>query len=221
MADKAGQSLLSEESDSLSPLPSAHRQGLVAIAALAGLSLVSSTLTLSYLTIKLVRWHFRTRKTLTSAADDFLEVPFAGEELRAREPAKPPAKAHPNQFLVLIFNLLLADIHQAAAFLINAVWAGQNSIDVQSRACFAQGWLVSTGDLASSFFITAIAVHTYLAVVRSYKPPQWVVYLSVVGLWLLNYLLAVIGPAITRNGRDHGGFYVRAAAWVSQEPPSY
>ncbi|KAK3365416.1 hypothetical protein B0H63DRAFT_540128 [Podospora didyma] len=87
-----------------------------------------------------------------------------------------------------------------------------NGIDVHTRTCVAQGWLVSTGNLASSCFITAIAVNTYLAVVRNYTPPQWALHFTVVGLWVFDYLLAILGPLMTSNGREAGGFYVRAHA---------
>jgi hypothetical protein len=92
---------------------------------------------------------------------------------------------------------------------------GSNGITVRTSACWVQGWLVSTGDLSSSLFITAIAVHTYMAVVWRYTPPQLAVYATIIGLWVFNYLMAVLGIAITNNGKVAGGYYVRAAAWVS------
>lgn len=214
MADKDATILLSKESGSLSPIPDGHRQGLMAVATLAGLSFVSSSIALLYLSFKLIRWHIKKRRESKSLQDDDLsDRPFDGRDFQPRMLTKNRKKAHPNQFLVLILNLLLADIHQAAAFLLNAVWVRLDAIEVGSRTCFAQGWLVSTGDLSSSLFITAIAVHTYLAIVWNYKPPQWAVYVTIVFLWVFNYQMAILGPAITQNGRDFGGFYVRAAAW--------
>ena len=47
---------------------------------------------------------------------------------------------HINQFVVLIWNLLLADIQQSMAFLLNAKWLVENKIHVESSACWAQGW---------------------------------------------------------------------------------
>lgn len=74
--------------------------------------------------------------------------------------------------------------------------------------------------MAGSLFITAIAVHTYLAVVRKYTPPQWAVYATVAFLWAFDYSLAILGVFITRNGEDVGGYYVRAPAWVGAIPLS-
>lgn len=223
---------LENEIDSLTPLPLDHRRGLWGVSVLAGLSFVSSTVLLVYLTIKLVRWHFKqcrleqqqsTDAQAPSSIDLTLGLaerhffpPCRRNNSRGRENAEstPRKKAYPNQFLVLVYSLLLADIHQASAFLLNAVWLGRDGIIVHTPACWAQGWLVSTGDLSSSCFITAIAVHTYLAVVRNYTPPQRAVYATVIGLWVFNYLVAGLGVIITRNGADGGGLYVRAAAWV-------
>ncbi|KAK4155026.1 G protein-coupled glucose receptor regulating Gpa2-domain-containing protein [Chaetomidium leptoderma] len=212
-----------EANGDLSPLPTGHRQGLAGIAVLAGLSFVSCTAVLLYLTVKLGRWHLKTwnqsRKgpdePPSSPVDLSLGLPerhYMGEDPRLR---CPPArkKAQPNQFLILIYNLLLADMHQAAAFLLNAVWVGRDGIQVRTPTCWVQGWLVQTGDLASSLFITAIAVHTYLAVVRKYTPPQSAIYITVVFLWALNYLMMILGIVITENGKEEGGFFARAAAW--------
>lgn len=217
LADMTEYYPLEPESNDLSPLPASHRQGLITVAVLAGISFGSSAIVLLYLTFKLIRWHITTSwrrnpgATPVDLSLGIAERHFTGDqdECQARK------KRHANQFLVLIYNLLLADLHQSAAFLLNAVWIGKNGIEVKNLACFAQGWLVSTGDLASSCFITAIAVHTYLAVIWHYKPPQRALYFTIVGLWVFDYLLASLGPITTNNGRVDGGFYVRAAAWVN------
>lgn len=55
--------------------------------------------------------------------------------------------SHPlNQFTVLILCLLVADIQQSLAFLLNVQWVTQDMIDVSSPTCWAQGWFVSTGE---------------------------------------------------------------------------
>jgi G protein-coupled glucose receptor regulating Gpa2. len=218
---------LLEETDDLIPLPQSHRRGLIAVAILACLSFASSTVVLLYLTFKLARWHIRTWKQSRKRQEDTVDLSLGLAQHHFTGETKFDAigggrvggnisqkKPHPNQFLVLLYNLLLADIHQASAFLLNAVWVQHNGIRVRTTTCWAQGWFVSTGDLSSSLFITAIAVHTYLAVVWKWTPPQWALYATVIFLWALNYFLALLGVAITRNGHDAGGFYVRAAAWV-------
>ncbi|KAH6856396.1 putative G-protein coupled receptor protein [Chaetomium sp. MPI-CAGE-AT-0009] len=214
---------LDEASGDLSPLTPVLRQGLTAIAVLSCLSFVSSTAVLAYLTVKLARWHLRTWRQSRNAARGpatptvdlalgLAEGLYMGEAAKQGRPP-PRKKARPNQFVILLYNLLLADIHQAASFVLNAVWVGRDGIRVRTATCWAQAWLIQTGDLASSFFITAIAVHTYLAVVWKYTPPQSAVYTVVVFLWAFNYILIIIGIAVTDNGREAGGFFVRATAW--------
>ncbi|AEO55088.1 hypothetical protein MYCTH_2298514 [Thermothelomyces thermophilus ATCC 42464] len=173
----------------------------------------------------LVRWHLRTSRRSRHAAAGPAAPPdlslglaeglYMGESAKHQQAALALARKRrrPNQFLVLIYNLLLADIHQAASFLLNAVWLGRGGIHVRTATCWAQAFLIQVGDLASSFFITAIAVHTYLAVVWNYTPPQPAVYGIVVFLWVFNYLLIIIGIAVTKNGKEEGGLFVRATAW--------
>jgi hypothetical protein len=145
------------------------------------------------------------------------------ERPRAGSPQRPLAerwwdrlrREPPNQFLVLIYNLLFADIQQAMAFLLNVTWLSRDSVQVGSAACWTQGWFISTGDLASSVFISAIAGHTYLGVVRGYRLPTSHFYAAIACMWGFVYGMALLGIIITRNGEDAGGLYVRAGAWVS------
>jgi hypothetical protein len=216
-------------SATLSPLTPELHHGLTAVAFFASISLVSSSSLFIYFTYKLIRWRIRVsrrerRERQAEAASQAVDLSlglaerhFVGDE-EHHQPAealpKRPRKS-PNQFLILVYNLFLADTLQAVAFFINAVWVARDGIFVGTPACFLQGWLVSTGDLSSSCFIFAIAVHTYLSVVREYKPPQWALYLTVFGLWLFVYGMTVIGIGATSNGYLNGGYYVRASAWVS------
>lgn len=174
---------LDDESTSQSPLPDVLSHGLVAVSTFGLLSFFCSTSLFFYLSWKLFIWR-RWRRASGSQAPT-------------------------NQFLLLIYNLLFADIQQALAFLLNIGALRNNAILVRTPLCFAQGWFVSTGDLASSVFICAIAVHTFFGVVRNYKLPTWAFYLAITLCWLFVYFMAAIGPIL--HGTD---FYVRAAAWV-------
>ncbi|KAG4219640.1 hypothetical protein PC116_g31881 [Phytophthora cactorum] len=191
-------------------------------------SFVSTSTLVLFLTYKLVTWHLRTPKRIDdghqTAANDLSlglaqrnygmskkAIPEAdNEEQQRRQKA---GRGPPNQFLILVYNLFFADMHQATAFMLNIPWIQNNEITVGIPTCWAQGWFVSTGDLSASCFICAIAIHTYLTVVRGYKPPQWALYLAIIGLWVFIYIMAIVGVAATNNGRGVGGFYVRAAAW--------
>jgi len=171
---------LDANSQTLSPLPDVLSHGLVAVSTFGLLSFFCSTTLFFYLTYKILSWK---RKSGNGA-------PL-------------------NQFLFLIYNLLFADIQQALAFLLNITHLRANAILVGRPTCFAQGWFVSTGDLASSIFICAIAIHTYMAVIKDYRLPTAAFYTCIVGLWIFVYGLAIIGPLL-----HSGDFYVRASAWV-------
>ncbi|KAI1205362.1 G protein-coupled glucose receptor regulating Gpa2-domain-containing protein [Annulohypoxylon truncatum] len=228
MAYGDGYGPLDPASDTLSPLQNSHRHGLIAVAVCGIVSLVSTSALFLYLTYKLIIWRLRTPETKddgrqTPANDLSLglaqrnfgisksAIPQGSEEhVRQR---RGPGRRRPNQFLVLVYNLLLADMHQATAFALNIPWIRENEIIVGSPSCWAQGWFVSTGDLSASCFICAISVHTYLSVVKGYRPPHWALHLAIAGLWLFVYVMAVTGVAATNNGKEAGGFYVRAVAW--------
>lgn len=137
------------------------------------------------------------------------------EQEQQQQQQRSVKKGAPNQILILIFNLLLADMHQATAFMLSARWVRINEITVGTRTCWTQGWFVSTGDLASSCFTGAVAIYTYLVIVKNWKPSYRLLYAAIASIWIFVYLMAVLGVAITQNGRDKGGLYVRAAAWVS------
>lgn len=176
-------STLSTLSDELSPLPSGVRQGLTAVSFFAVISFLCSTGLFSFLSYRL--WVWRHRSTVQET----------------------------NQFLILIYNLLFADIQQSLAFLLNIAALRNNAIHINTSTCFAQGWFISTGDLASSVFITAIAVHTFLSICWNYKVPVTYFWGAIGLLWGFVYIVTLIG--IGTHAGEH--YYVRAGPWVSHD----
>lgn len=225
MASSADVVGLTPDSEALTPLPDVLRRGLTAVAVLACLSFCTTTLTVLFLTFKLIRWHIRTRRgggigtsrpPVLGLLLGLLPRRFRGHDRDAVQERKDDVKRKsPNQFLILLFNLLIADMQQSGSFLINAAWVATDTIQVGTPACFLQGWLVSNGDLAGGLFLSAIAIHTYVTVVLNRKPAQWAVYAGIVSIWVFTYFISALGIAITHNGRTGGGFYVRAGPWVS------
>ena len=216
----------------LAPLPVVLHRGLTAVAVLASTSFFVVSITVLYLTFKFVRWHIRSRRQMSdrphSTALDLslglVQRHFGGGGNDGQTGnGSPNVRRSPNQFLILLYNLLVADLHQAGAFLINGIWVSRDAVQVGTSACFAQGWLISTGDVAGGLSVSAIAIHTYLTVVLNRKPPQWTVYTGVVGIWIFTYFISALPIATTRSGESGGGFFVRAGAWVSLPllgPPS-
>lgn len=115
-----------------------------------------------------------------------------------------------NQYVILIYNLLLADLQQSIAFSISFHWLRIDKIVPSTEACFAQAWFLQIGDVSSGFFVLAIAIHTWLGVVKGYKMPyKWFV-VSILAIWSFALLLTILGPAM------HGTHYFgRASGWVS------
>ncbi|KAK4543399.1 hypothetical protein LTR36_005542 [Oleoguttula mirabilis] len=121
---------------------------------------------------------------------------------------KRKTQARVNQFIILIFNLVFADIQQSVAFLLNAQWLRENAISVHTPICRAQGWFVSTGDLASGVFTLAIAVHSFTDIVWDYRIGHKCFLATIAALWAFVYACAIIGVALHPDD-----FYVRAGAW--------
>ena len=115
-----------------------------------------------------------------------------------------------NQYVILIYNLLLADLQQSVAFSISFHWLKIDKILAPTGACFIQAWFLQIGDVSSGFFVLAIAIHTWLGVVKGYKMPyKWFV-MAILSIWFFALFLTVLGPAMHRDQ-----YFSRAAGWVS------
>jgi len=113
-----------------------------------------------------------------------------------------------NQFIILIFNLIWADLLQSLAFMLNVEWLRTGSVDVGTRLCFLQGTLVSTGDLSSGVWCFAIALHTFASVVLDYRMKPRPFYLTMLLLWVWINGISWIGPALYPHH-----YYVRTGVW--------
>jgi hypothetical protein len=122
--------------------------------------------------------------------------------------ARGTSKTRRNQFLILIFNLILADFQQSIAFMLNVEWLYRNAITVGTSTCWAQGWFVSTGDLSSGLFTLAIALHSYADIVHDFRLSHRMFMSVIASLWAFNYLLAIASVALHPTD-----VFVRAGAW--------
>ncbi|EFQ32400.1 integral membrane protein [Colletotrichum graminicola] len=203
------------DNNTLSPLPPDMRHGLEAVVAFSGLSFVTSSTLLVYLIGRLALWLSRTCPNQLESSTQTDEVVMLPQELSTQYHARTSEKQRrvPNQFLVLLLNVLLADMIQSCAFLLSIIWLVEDGIAGNSPKCWVQGWLISTGNFASTAFVAAIAVHTYLTLARGTRIPYKVFYGVVIFLWLSVLLASVLGVIITSNGAGAGGFYIRDGAW--------
>ncbi|KAK5628654.1 hypothetical protein RRF57_004369 [Xylaria bambusicola] len=217
----------------LSPLPLVVRMGSIAISVFALASFISVSGLLLYLTYKLIAWRLGrwTPKSSRRKAPGHMfasgsikfgpshdAAKLAGSEptvdAQSLVPSETPNRPlYPNQFMVLFLNLLIADLHQATAFSLNVSWVIRDSIKAGTRTCFTQGLFVSIGDLASSLFMSAIAIHTFYSIVYKYRPPHKTLYYYILSIWAFVYLITLLPIAGTLNGASAGGYYVRAGGW--------
>ena len=83
---------------------------------------------------------------------------------------------------------------------------------IQSQ--YTQGWLISTGDLASGVWCFVIGLHTFASVVLDYRVSNRCFYICIVALWVYIYGISLIGVGM--YGKE---LYVRSGIWVSSSRP--
>ncbi|KAK7513317.1 G protein-coupled glucose receptor regulating Gpa2-domain-containing protein [Phyllosticta citriasiana] len=171
--------------ESLDPLPDELRRTLWPIGILAVLSVIACSGLLGWITYRLLVWR-RHYQT------------YVGY----------------NQYVLLIYNLLLADLQQAVSFIISFHWIQQDRMLAPSPACNAQAWLVQIGDVSSGMFVLAIALHTFWGIVKGRQLPYRTFICTTVSVWTVAVLLSILGPIL------HGSKYFTAAGawcWVSTD----
>lgn len=175
-----------EAPHSLQDMDSRTFSGLLTIGSFATISVLFTSALLSFITWRLIAWKSHYQSSIQH-----------------------------NQPLILVYQLLWADFLQSLGFLISFHWAAGRQITGPSGVCFAQGWLIQLGDVASAFFVLAIAVHTTAQVILSRSVSYRVLIYGIVGIWVFALLLTALAPII--GGRF---IFLRAGMWVSYFPES-
>ncbi|KAL3463104.1 G protein-coupled glucose receptor regulating Gpa2-domain-containing protein [Aspergillus heterothallicus] len=170
---------------SIDPLPHDHRRGLVAVFVMAILSTIATLILIGFITYRLIFWRSNYAR-------------YIGY----------------NQYIILIYNLVIADLIQSLAFLLCAKWYAENKVQTSTAACFLQGFWLQIGDPASGIFILAIAFHTFYMVALGRKLSYRVFVTIVIGLWVFVAILVII--PLGAHGKD---VFVPAGAWcwISEE----
>ena len=123
-------------------------------------------------------------------------------------------RLYQRQLYILYFNLLIADFLQAVSFLFSFHWEAIDAILAPTGACWAQGWLLHLGDVSSGFFVFAIALHTWVSVVKWRREVTYRTFvICVLSVWGFCVVMASLPPII--RGKH---CYVKSAAWVSRPP---
>ena len=115
-----------------------------------------------------------------------------------------------NQYVVLIYNLILVDLQQALAFSICLVWVSKGKSQSYTAACYLQGWWVQTADAGSGLFVLAIAIHTAAVVFRGRQLPKRIFTGVIIALW--TFILVIGFIPVGLYGKDV--FVVTEAGWV-------
>lgn len=167
----------------IDPLPHNHRQGLIAVSVMAILSFLATVLLIAFISYRMLFWRSSYAR-------------YIGY----------------NQYIVLIYNLVLADLQQSLAFLICLKWIADDKISADTAGCFLQGLWLQIGDPASGLFVLAIAIHTFLLVALGIKLSHRVFVAAVVSIWVFIAVLVIIPLAV------HGRYVlIPSGAWVSNE----
>ncbi|PYI07648.1 hypothetical protein BO78DRAFT_312490 [Aspergillus sclerotiicarbonarius CBS 121057] len=145
------------------PVEGSDKAGFIAMGVIALFSFIAAFGLLSFLTYRMIFWRRYYKRPLSD-----------------------------NQYVVLIYNLLIVDIQQATAFLICLHWLAKGEVYYPSAPCVLQGWWIQTGDPGSGLFVLAIALHTGAVVLRGRQLPYPLFVASVVGLWIFIIILGLV-----------------------------
>lgn len=169
----------------IDPLPLAQRRGLIAVSVMAFLSFIATLSLLSFITYRLIFWRRNYQR-------------YIGY----------------NQYIILIYNLILADFQQSLGFMICVKWIATDKIKSATAGCFLQGLWLQIGDPGSGLFVLAIAFHTFLLVVWGYKMSHKLFVTFVVGVWV--FIAAITIIPLAAYGAD---VFVPSGAWcwISEE----
>ncbi|KAI5359171.1 putative G protein-coupled receptor GPR1 [Septoria linicola] len=118
------------------------------------------------------------------------------------------AYARVNQYVALLVNLIFADFQQALGFVLSLQWLKDNGIFALTSTCWTQAWFLNAGDVGSGIFTLAMACHLFADIVFDYRLDYVPFLLTIIGLWVFNYILATIGVIIHPHD-----FYMRAGMW--------
>jgi hypothetical protein len=164
-----------------SPVEGTNRSLFIAMGVVAILSLTSTLGLLSFLTYRFIFWQRYYKRPLAQ-----------------------------NQYVVLIYNLLLVDLQQAIAFLISLHWVSRGSVHFGETACYLQGWWIQIGDPGSGLFVLSIALHTGAVVLRGRQLPFRNFVYCVIALWLFILTLGFIPVGLYGSK----AFVITEANWV-------
>lgn len=182
--ETVGNTLLSRTNLSqydVSPLPGVARKGLIAIIVIACLSAITTSALLIFIAYRLI-FH-------RSHSSRYLGY---------------------NQYIILIYQLIFADLQHSLGYLIFVKWLVEDKITAGSWTCFVQGMWLQLANPGSGLFVLAIAIHTFLAVMLNRKLSYGAFVTLISCIW--GFLVIMVIIPIAMHGREA---MVPSGAWVS------
>ncbi|KAJ9490936.1 hypothetical protein VN97_g2314 [Penicillium thymicola] len=149
--------------NAIDPLPPIQRNGLIAVSCVASVSLVAICSVLFFLTYRFIFWRRYYRR-------------YIGY----------------NQYVVLVYNLAIADLIQGLGFIVSLRWIATNSIHASDASCFIQGIWLQAGNPMSGVFVFAISAFSFLHIVLDFQLGHRKFVGVIVGLWMFGVLMVVI-----------------------------
>ncbi|KAK4669602.1 uncharacterized protein QC763_204430 [Podospora pseudopauciseta] len=194
--------LSEDEAYTLAPLPAAIRHGLHAVATLAFLSFIFVFALLVYLSWRFVKWHIRQPSQEVSSLpasnfqvdeDKFHEMLAMSRSFTVSAESQPTEADNgmPSRPQTGFWNRIRANPPNQLLFAKHRPGSCQLGISFQAS-------------------LTAIAAHSYLSIVRNFRPPSRVFCPVLVALWSSVSGMALLGIAISGGSSD---FYGRAGEW--------
>lgn len=231
----------------LTPLPLVVKRGIIVTSIFGLTSFISCALLFIYITYKVLRPHWANdcdtrsndRQSLQPRAEGYpLDSVLSGTSGRPSDVRKPqtreiqteaggfaPKKAESHSFLTLIHNILMADMIQAAAFMLSTSWWRKDGIFVPSPTCTAQAFFIALGSNSICFFLIAISLNTFFTIVWGYKFSTLWTRVVVVSCWTLAFALAFtsLGLNFTISGENQGWYYARSLGlcWTNRKYAAY
>ncbi|KAL6235082.1 hypothetical protein BDW75DRAFT_230588 [Aspergillus navahoensis] len=177
--------LVPRQSLHVQPVDGSTKAGFIAMGICGLVSFVATLSLLSFLTYRFIFWKRYYKRPLAQ-----------------------------NQYVVLIYQLLLVDLQQATAFLLCLHWVSKGAVYYPSAACILQGWWIQTADPGSGLFVIAIAMHTGAVVLRGRQLPFRAFVVCVVSLWAFILVLGFIAVGLYRSET----FVASEAGWCWLSP---
>jgi len=108
-------------------------------------------------------------------------------------------------------SLLFSDFIQAIGSLLSIQWIMERGITL-GIPCTAQGAIKNGGNVGTALWSMVIAIHTFCILFLGFRPRDFALYGTLIGVWSLIGLIVVFGPAAAES-IERGPYFGIAGIW--------